>query len=162
MTSSAKPEGGPAPGRWRLQDAKARFSELVREARERGADDVVMLNLAGELTESAVSNIAFARAGKFVTPPLSVGILGGITRGLLLGGIAASAGLVASEEVMRPSDLRSMEECFLLSTTKDVVPVGRIDDISFRTGPDSAAARLQAAFRAAARDYASTHPELAV
>ncbi len=134
----------------------------LREARERGADDVVMLNLAGELTESAVSNIAFARAGKFVTPPLSVGILGGITRSLLLGGIAASAGLVASEEVMRPSDLRSMEECFLLSTTKDVVPVGRIDDISFRTGPDSAASRLQAAFRAAARDYASTHPELAV
>ncbi len=134
----------------------------LREARERGADDVVMLNLAGELTESAVSNIAFARAGALVTPPLSAGILGGITRALLLGGIAASAGIAASEEVIRPSDLRSMEECFLLSTTKDVVPVGRIDDISFQVRPDSTAARLKAAFGAAARDYAAAHPGLAV
>ena len=132
----------------------------LREARARGADDVVILNQAGEVTEAAVSNIAFARGGAFVTPPLSAGILGGITRGLLLGGIAASAGVAVSEETVRPADLRSMDECFLLSTTKDIVPVGAIDDIVFKLGPESVASRLKAAFAGTARAYAASHPEL--
>jgi prevent-host-death family protein len=59
---------GRAPGRWRLQDAKARFSELVREARERGPqhvsvrgrDEVVVVSaeefrrLSGNLTGRAL------------------------------------------------------------------------------------------------------------
>jgi len=134
----------------------------LREARARGADEVVILNIAGEIAEAAVSNIGFVRNGAFLTPPLSSGILGGITRGLLLGGIAASAGVAGSESVVRPGDLRLMEECFLVSTTKDVVPVRSIDDIAFKVGPESVASRLKDAFARAARDYASAHPELSV
>ena len=133
----------------------------LREARERGADDVVMLNLAGEVTESAVSNIAFVRGGGFVTPPLTAGILGGITRSLLLNGVAAGAGIAGFEETLLPRDLHSMDECFLLSTTKDIVPVGAIDDIAFRVGPESVSSRLKAAFAGAANAYAAAHPELA-
>jgi branched-chain amino acid aminotransferase len=133
----------------------------LREARARGADDVVILNIAGEVAEASVSNIAFARGGRLVTPPLSAGILGGITRGLLLGGIATSAGIQGSEQTVLPGDFRSMEECFLLSTTKDIVPVGEIDGIRFTVGPGTVAARLKAAFAQAARAYASEHPELA-
>ncbi|HEY5079172.1 MAG TPA: aminotransferase class IV [Opitutaceae bacterium] len=133
----------------------------LREARSRGADEVVMLNLAGEIAECAVSNIAFVRGGGFVTPPLSAGILGGITRLLLLNGIAASAGIAGSEQAVRLSDLPSMDECFLLSTTKDLVPVGEIDGVKFKVGPKSVTSRLKAAFAVAARTYASAHPELA-
>ncbi len=132
----------------------------LREGRARGADDVVILNLAGEVAEASVSNIAFARAGQLVTPPLSAGILGGITRGLILGGIAAAAGVKAVEETIHPGDFQSMDECFLLSTTKDVVPVGEIDGVKFRLGSDTLASRLKAAFATAARAYASAHPEL--
>jgi branched-chain amino acid aminotransferase len=132
----------------------------LREARTRGADDVVILNLAGEVTEASVSNIAFATAGRMVTPPLSAGILSGITRGLLLNGISASAGVAVAEETIRPGDFASMDECFLLSTTKDIVPVGEIDGIKFRLGPESVASRLKAAFGKAASAYASAHPEL--
>lgn len=32
----------PSPGRWRLQDAKAQFSELVRRAREKGPQRVTV------------------------------------------------------------------------------------------------------------------------
>jgi len=133
----------------------------LREARSRGADEVVILNLAGEITECAVSNIAFVRKGGFLTPPLSAGILGGITRLLLLNGIAASAGISGSEASIGPKDLPSMEECFLLSTTKDLVPVGEIDGVRFKVGPDTVTSRLKAAFAGAARAYASAHPELA-
>jgi branched-subunit amino acid aminotransferase/4-amino-4-deoxychorismate lyase len=132
----------------------------LREARSRGADEVVILNMAGEVTEASVSNIAFIRAGRIVTPPLSAGILAGITRSLVLGGIAASAGLEASEETIHPADFASMEECLLLSTTKDVVPVAAIDDVRFKLGPDTASSRLKAAFARAAHAYAGTHAEL--
>jgi len=101
------------------------------------------------------------RVGKLVTPPLSAGILGGITRALLLDGIAAAAGIPVSEEPVQPADFGSMGECFLMSTTKDIVPVGEIDGVRFKLGPDSVASRLKRAFAEAAREYASSHPELA-
>ena len=132
----------------------------LREARARGFDDVIILNLSGEVTEASVSNIAFARGGRLVTPPMSSGILGGITRRLLLGGIAASAGVAVSEETVSPSDFPSMDECFLLSTTKDIVPVGEIDGAALKLGAGSVGARLKEAFARAAFAYASAHPEL--
>jgi branched-chain amino acid aminotransferase len=132
----------------------------LREAKSRGADDVVILNLAGEVTEASVSNIAFARGGKVVTPPLSAGILNGITRSLILQGIAAAAGLKVAEATVLPGELGSMDECFLLSTTKDIVPVGEVDGITFSVGPDTAASRLKRAFADFARDYAAAHAEL--
>jgi len=131
----------------------------LREAKARGADEVVILNQAGEVTEAAVSNIAFVRGGKLVTPPLSAGILEGVTRKLILGGIAAEAGLEAAEDTVRPEDFARCEECMLLSTTKDVVPVAAIDQAAFRVAPDSASMRLKAAFAAYARRYVDRHPE---
>jgi branched-subunit amino acid aminotransferase/4-amino-4-deoxychorismate lyase len=132
----------------------------LREARARGADDVVILNQAGEITEASVSNIAFVRAGALVTPPLSAGILGGITRALLLRTIAAEAGVAGREEPVRPSDFATMDECMLLSTTRDVVPVAAIDEARFAVGPATVAARLKAAFAEHARGYAAAHSEL--
>lgn len=130
----------------------------LREARTRGADDVVMLNLHGEITEAATSNLAFVRDGTVLTPPLGVGILEGITRGLM-GRIAPAAGVPFREVVISPPELPRMEECFLLSTTRDVTPVAAIDEVKFRVGADTVTARLKAAFGEYAREYASAHPE---
>ena len=129
----------------------------LREARARGADEVVILNFAGEVTEAAVSNIAFVRDGVLITPPFSAGILGGITRGLVLGAVTGEAGIRAREEAVRPEDFSAMQECLLLSTTKDIAPVAAIDDSPFRVGPDTTTARLKAAFGAYARRYAEGH-----
>jgi branched-chain amino acid aminotransferase len=134
----------------------------LREARLRGADEVVILNLAGEVTEAAVCNLAFIRGGVFITPPLSAGILGGITRAMILGGIAAAAGVTAREETVRPSDWPRIQECLLLSTTKDIAPVASIDDARFAVGPNTVGARLKAAYDEAALRHAAAHPELAV
>ncbi len=134
----------------------------LREARARGADDVVILNQTGEVTEASVSNLAFVRKGALVTPPLSAGILGGITRGLILSRIAASAGVTAREETVRPADFPAMDECLLLSTTKDIVPVAAIDETRFSVGAGTATARLKRAFADHARDYAAAHPELRI
>ncbi len=132
----------------------------LREARTRGADEVVILNLAGEITEAAVSNIGFVRDGVVVTPPVSAGILGGITRALLLEKIATMAGVTMREETIRPGDFATMDECFLLSTTKDVTPVAAIDEARFKIGPETATMRLKAAFADYVRAYAADHAEL--
>jgi branched-chain amino acid aminotransferase len=134
----------------------------LREARARGADDVVMLNLRGEITEAAVANIAFVRNGEVVTPPLEAGILAGITRGLLWKNVAPLAGVRVSETVLRPLDLRGMTECFLLSSTKDISPVRAIDDLKFNVGPHTIGMKLKAAFADYYRDSAAAHPELKV
>lgn len=131
----------------------------LREARARGADDVVMLNLAGEVTEAATSNIGFVRGGEIVTPPLNAGILAGITRQLIVDRVAARAGLRIREEVVRPSDLARMDECFLLSSTKDVTPVSVIDETRFKVGSDTLTLRLKGAFADYVRDYAAAHPQ---
>ena len=134
----------------------------LREARSRGADDVVMLNLRGEITEAATSNIAFIRDGGMITPPLAVGILEGITRGLMLGKVAPAAGVGVREAIVRPGDLAGMSECFLLSTTKDISPVGAIDAVRFKVGADTVSAKLKAAFVDTMRESAAVHAELKV
>ncbi|MFI5358012.1 MAG: aminotransferase class IV [Opitutales bacterium] len=131
----------------------------LREARSRGADEVLMVNLAGEATESAVANIGFVQRGDVITPPLSAGILGGITRDLVLHRIAAAAGLRMTERVVTPAELGSMEECFLMSTTRDISPVGSIDGHRFAVGPGSVTRRLKAAFADYVRDYGARHPQ---
>jgi len=132
----------------------------LREANSRGADDVLMINLAGEITEAATSNIGFFRAGELVTPPLSAGILGGITRELILREVAAVAGLGVTERVIAPAELNSMEECFIMSTTRDIAPVGMIDQQPYRVGPGTLTAHLKSAFAGYVRRYSAIHPEL--
>lgn len=134
----------------------------LHEARARGADEVVMLNLAGEVTEAAVSNLAFVRGGTLLTPPLASGILGGITRGLVLEKIAAAAGVPAREAAIRPEEFATMDECCLLSSTKDLAPVAEIDGTRFKVGPETVTARIKSAFADYARAYAAAHPELKV
>jgi branched-chain amino acid aminotransferase len=131
----------------------------LREARSRGADEVVILNHAGEVTEAAVCNIGFVRAGAVITPPLVAGILGGITRNLLLTKLAAAAGVAAREEVVQPGDFAHMDECFLLSTTKDVAPVAAIDGTRFKLGAGTTSARLKAAYADYAGAYVAAHPQ---
>ena len=134
----------------------------LREARVRGADEVVILNQAGEVTEAAVSNIAFVNDGAVITPPLTAGILGGITRELVLTKIAPLVGVPVREQTVRPADFADMQECFLLSTTRDVAPVAAIDETRFKVGGGTVAARLKAAFADYARAEAKAHPELCV
>lgn len=134
----------------------------LREARARGADDVVMLNLRGEVTEAATSNICFVRDGGVLTPPLAAGILSGITRSVLLTRVAPAAGVAVREAALAPADFAGMAECFLVATTRDVTPVVAIDGVKFRVAADTVTARLKAAFGGYAREYAAAHPELKV
>jgi branched-chain amino acid aminotransferase len=132
----------------------------LREAKARGADEVVILNEHGEVSEAAVCNIFFVRGAELVTPPLSAGILEGITRWIILRDVAKRAGLTVSESKVRPTEFAQFSECFLSSSTRDVAPVEAIDQQHFAIGPDTVSARLKAAFEQYTREYVAAHPEL--
>lgn len=132
----------------------------LREARARGADDVVILNLRGEITEAATLNLGFVRGGEVLTPPLDAGILSGITRRLLIDKVGPAAGAPVRETVLRESDLATMDECFLISTTRDITPVVAVDQLRFKVGPGTVGWKLKAAFAQYFRDYVAAHPEL--
>jgi branched-subunit amino acid aminotransferase/4-amino-4-deoxychorismate lyase len=132
----------------------------LREARARGADEVVITNLAGEVTEAAVANLGFVRDGEVLTPPLAAGMLAGITRELVISHIAPAAGIRIREVTIVPADFSRMEECFMLSTTKDVAPVGSIDGHHYRVAADTLTMRLKAAFADYVRGYMARNTDL--
>jgi branched-chain amino acid aminotransferase len=125
----------------------------TREARARGAFEAVLLNAAGDVAEGAGSNVFAVKAGVARTPPLSAGILAGITRQVVLE-LAPAAGVTVREEALRPADLREADEVFLTSTLKECLPARTIDGVPVGTGrPGPVTRRLLDAYRR----YAPAH-----
>src|SRR5438105_11833133 len=56
----------------------------VEQAREKGFDEVILLNERGEVAECTSANVFIARGDRVWTPPLSSGCLPGVTRHILL------------------------------------------------------------------------------
>lgn len=98
----------------------------LAEAKAGGATDCVMLNHDGSVTEASTSNL-FARIdGVWCTPPLSAGILAGITRAMLLEFLPQAGERVEERQITR-DDLDSAEEIFLSSTLRDIGPVTHLN-----------------------------------
>jgi branched-chain amino acid aminotransferase len=94
----------------------------LAHAAERGGDEAVFANLAGDLCEGTGSNVFYAVAGELRTPTLAAGCLAGITRELLL----EWCDVVEIDEPI--GVLAQADEIFLASTTRDVQWVSRCDD----------------------------------
>jgi branched-chain amino acid aminotransferase len=134
----------------------------LREALATGAQEVLMVNLAGRLTEGSVRNFWFVENGVAYTPPFEEGLLAGVTRRMLFEHVAPAAGLRLVEAALTPADLPRFSECFVTSTTQDIAPVSAIGPHRFRLGPDTWARQLKKAFRAYVEKYNQAHPEFRV
>lgn len=96
------------------------------EAREAGADEAIMLTTNGFVSECTGDNIFLVRHGKLFTPPTSMGILDGVTRGVVIE-LAQKRGLVCEEKVLIRHDLYVADECFGTGTAAEIVPITKID-----------------------------------
>lgn len=132
------------------------------EARKKGVDDVLFLNAAGALTEASTRNLWLVFKDRIATPPLSDGMLAGVTRRFLLEQIGECQGRPLVEESLRVDDLSAAQECFLSSSTQDVQPVRSIDGQIFSVGADTVSRALKKQFRDYVRTYAAKHPDLVV
>jgi branched-chain amino acid aminotransferase len=123
----------------------------MQEALRAGADEALMQNQSGELVECSQSNFFLVRDGRAMTPPLSAGLLPGITREYVLE-VAADLGVPAGDATLTPDDLTTADEAFITGTTREVTPVVSVDDRPIGTGrPGPITLRLLEAFRAEVR-----------
>jgi branched-chain amino acid aminotransferase len=119
----------------------------VREARDQGAHEALLLDDRGAVTEGSSSNVFAVRAGRVTTPPLAAGILEGVTRGVVLR-LAREIGVAAEEAPLRPEDLEGADEVFITSTVREIVPVTRLGERAVGAGcPGPVTRRLHDAFR---------------
>lgn len=118
----------------------------LESARSRGAYEAISVASGGELLEGSTSNLFVVKGGAVVTPPLTVGILGGITRRVVMQA-ARDEGIELSERLMFPPDLYGADEAFITSTLREIIPVVRADGEPIGSGaPGPITKRLHAAF----------------
>lgn len=78
------PEPVDSSQRWLYHKTSQRHTYTRRAARHPYADDVVLVNERGEVTETAIANLAVRLDQTWWTPPLDAGCLPGIERGRLV------------------------------------------------------------------------------
>jgi branched-chain amino acid aminotransferase len=97
-----------------------------QEARQRGADEALLLNQSGRVAEAAVANVFALRGRTLLTPPALDGCLEGINRAAILE-LAPGLGLSAFERSLGRRDLLGADEVFLTGSGAGVIGVRSLD-----------------------------------
>lgn len=119
----------------------------MQEGFRRGAFEVIMRNYRGELTECSMSNLFVVANGAALTPPLSAGLLPGITREFVFE-IGQSVGVPVREATLGDEDLFRADEAFLTGTTREIIPIVAVDERKIGGGtPGPITRALHAEFR---------------
>jgi branched-subunit amino acid aminotransferase/4-amino-4-deoxychorismate lyase len=117
---------------------------LLSRAQAAGADEALRRNLQGRITEGTGSNVFLINGRSLITPPISEGILPGITRWFVLR-TGPDDGYEPREEPVTVEALFGAEEAFITSTTRGIVPLVSVDGRPIGTGkPGPKALRLAA------------------
>ncbi|MFA5068898.1 MAG: branched-chain-amino-acid transaminase [Candidatus Omnitrophota bacterium] len=107
------------------------------EAANSGREEAIMLDAKGYVTECTGDNIFIIKNSVVYTPPLSVGILKGVTRDAVIE-IARKRKIMLKERNFKCEKVYSADECFLTGTAAELIPVVKVDSkkIAFgRPGP---------------------------
>lgn len=127
----------------------------LHEARLAGADDGLMLNEQGEVTEATTANVYLVRGTSLVTPPLEAGILRGTTRTRILE-LCKAAGIPAAEVPVHKDDLFAADEIFVSSSVRGILPVVKVDEAHISDGkPGALTRRIRRLFETAADEDAA-------
>ena len=110
----------------------------VREARRRGADEVVFTSTDGFALEGPTSALLVSRRGTLTaTPTGGTGVLESVTVAAIFAAARAD-GLATAYELVPVADLLTAEGVWLVSSGRGPVLVTRLDDRPLRTDPDLA------------------------
>jgi branched-chain amino acid aminotransferase len=136
----------------------------VTEARELGADDCVILDHNGLVTEASNSNVWFVIDGRLLTP--ASGNLRGLTKKALHGALK-EAGMASEETDIHADRLAQAGEGFVTSATREVMPIRslRLEDgnvVEFPEGGGDVTRRTAAVFKAYIDRYVREHADEAL
>jgi branched-chain amino acid aminotransferase len=96
------------------------------DALRSGYDEAILLNMEGKVAEGPGENLFVVKEGKLVTPPLSSGVLEGITKDSIVR-IARDEGMTVEEREISPEELYSADEAFFTGTAAEVTPIREVD-----------------------------------
>ena len=92
----------------------------IREAKQRGFDQAILLATNGYVSEASVMNLFFAKGGRLYTPSLDCGPLAGITRRTIMQLAKEQIGVKVSEGKYRAQRLLDADEVFFTGTGSGV------------------------------------------
>lgn len=87
------------------------------QAAEEGFDEALMLNTRGRVVEATAANLFVVRGGQVLTPPVSDGILAGITRAVVMELVPVA------QQSFGPRELWGAEEAFLTNSLMEIMPL---------------------------------------
>ena len=136
--------------RWRRCDIKSvsllANCLLRQEAEDAGAAETLLIR-DGWVTEASSCNVFLVKDGVIATPPKDNLILPGITYDLVLE-LAREAGIPADVRRVAATELASADEVWISSSTREVLPVTKIDGRAVGAGkPGPVYARVQQLFQ---------------
>jgi len=118
-----------------------------------GADEGLVLNDSGYITECVVDNFFIVLDGAVITPPTNSGALNGITR-MVVFQLCGELGIPIREEQLSLVECYTCDECFLTGTAAEIAPVTRIDDRPVGDGkPGPITTRLMKEFKEFTRGH---------
>jgi aminodeoxychorismate lyase len=143
LTTSRRLPSGEALAQYKTTNKLAQI--LARaEADAGGADEALLLNTDGFVVEGASSNLFWVLAGEVCTPPMTSGVLPGVTRAVALE-LCRALALPVREITVTPEGLRRTDGVFLTLSTLGVVAAVELDGAPLAQSP--IVGKLQRAYR---------------
>ena len=118
------------------------------EANRAGADEAILLNHRGLVSEGSADNLFVVKNNCLLTPPVIDGALDGITRSWVMTQ-ARELGIPVAARSLSAFDLYTADECFLTGTGAELIPVRNIDGRELPGCPGPVFRTLADAFREA-------------
>ncbi|MBQ5962901.1 branched-chain amino acid aminotransferase [Massilia sp. ZL223] len=141
LSTLHRPQPTMAPTDAKASALYANSTRAMREAKERGFDQAIMLDAAGAVAEFASSNLFLVTEdGKVVTPALNGTFLAGITRARVIA-LLAQEGVQVEERIVKPEELETAREIFSTGNYGKVTPCTRYESRSLEAGPVARRAR---------------------
>lgn len=112
----------------------------ILEAKARGFDNALVLDMLGNVAETGSSNIFMVKDGQVFTPVANGSFLSGITRSRTIS-LLADAGISVVERTLKVRDFLEADEIFSTGNHSKVVPIIRIEDRELQHGPVAKKAR---------------------
>ncbi|TWG65298.1 branched-chain amino acid aminotransferase [Aminobacter sp. J44] len=112
----------------------------ILEARNRGFDNALVLDMLGNVAETASSNVFIVKDGVVMTPVANGTFLAGITRSRIIG-LLREAGFKVVEKTLKVQDFLDADEIFSTGNHSKVVPIIKIEDRELQPGPVAKRAR---------------------
>ena len=112
----------------------------ILEAKMRGFDNALVLDMLGNVAETATSNVFMVKDGAIHTPAPNGTFLSGITRSRVIS-LLGETGLPTIERSLSVREVKEADEIFSTGNHSKVVPIIRIEDRDLQPGPVAKKAR---------------------